>query len=238
MDDPPLEPATPAGPSRAARYDAWFTTPLGAAIDAAEAAAIMAMADVGPGERVLDAGCGTGRYTRRVAERGATITGIDLDREMLDAARLKAPGATLIQGDLTALPFPDAHFDLTLAVTVLCVVDPPQRAVAELVRVTRPGGRVVLAELGRLSLWAAWRRIRGWCGSETWRHARFFTTRELGQLLRCAGACDVRVSAAARLPPGAPPWLCARAQALERRAAPMRSLGAALVLARGEVGAP
>jgi demethylmenaquinone methyltransferase/2-methoxy-6-polyprenyl-1,4-benzoquinol methylase len=61
---------------------------------------------------------------------------------MLAAARLKAPAATLVQGEITQLPFEHETFDLTLAVTVLRFVTDPQRAVSELMRVTCPGGEV------------------------------------------------------------------------------------------------
>ena len=225
------------GSQSAGRYDAWFATPLGRAMDAAEASAIMTLAAPQRGEHALDAGCGTGIYTRRLEERGALVTGVDNDPEMLVAARRKASAATLIEGDVAALPFADATFDLSLAVTLLCFVEDPQCAVAELVRVTRPGGRVVLAELGRYSLWAAWRRVKGWRGAETWAVARFFTPRELAALLRQAGAGRVQIAAAAYLPPGAPVWLCSRAASHERRARRLGSVGAALSLARGEVGA-
>lgn len=224
-------------PERAARYDAWYATPLGRAMDAAESRAVLALADPRPGERALDAGCGTGLYTRRLAAHGATVTGVDLDPEMLAAARLKAPLATLAEGDVTALPFADATFDLSLAVTLLCFIEDPQRTVDELVRVTRPGGRVVLAELGRRSLWAAIRRIKGRLGSDHWRRARFYAPGELAELLSRAGARDVHTASAAYLPPGAPAWLISRAERCERRAARLGSVGAAFSLARGEVGA-
>lgn len=222
---------------RAARYDAWYGTPLGRAMDAAEARAVLELAAPQAGERVLDAGCGTGLYTRRLAAAGVTVTGVDADPEMLVAARLKAPLATLVEGDAMALPFADAGFDLSLAVTLLCFVEDPQRAVDELVRVTRPGGRVVLAELGRVSLWTAVRRVKGRRGSEPWRHARFYAPRELAELLSRAGARDVRTASAAYLPPRAPGWLISRAERYERRAARLGRVGAAFSLARGEVGA-
>jgi ubiquinone/menaquinone biosynthesis C-methylase UbiE len=220
---------------RAARYDAWFATPLGQAMDTAEARAVLGLAAPRPGEHALDAGCGTGLYTRRLLDRGAIVTGVDQDPEMLAAARLKAPSATLIQAQITALPFESASFDLTLAVTLLCFAEDPQRAVSELARVTRPGGRVALAELGRYSLWAARRRIQGWRGSATWAHVRFYTPGELGSLLRRAGARQIRTSAAAYLPPGAPAWLIKRAASYERRAQRLSAVGAAFSLARGEI---
>lgn len=155
---------------------------------------------------------------------------------MLAAARLKAPGTTLIEGDVTHLPFPDDSFDLSLAVTLLCFTEQPQRAVAELVRVTRGDGRVVLAELNRYGLWAVWRRVRSLTGSDTWTHAHFYTPAELAVLLRRAGAREVKTGAAAYLPPGAPAWMCARQAFYERHAPRAGSFGAALSLARGEVG--
>lgn len=222
---------------RAVRYDAWFETPLGRAMDAAEAHAVLELAGPKPGERALDAGCGIGIYIRRLIAAGAVATSVDSDPEMLAAARLKAPSATLLEADVMELPFADATFDLALAVTVLCFVQDPQRVVCELVRVTRPGGRVLLAELERYSLWTAWRRVKGWRGSGTWRTARFYTQRELATLLERAAAYDVCTRAAAYLPPGAPSWLHARAASFELRARRLGSLGAAFALARGEVGA-
>lgn len=223
---------------RAARYDAWFTTPIGQAMDPAESEAMLERANPRPRERALDAGCGTGMYTRRLTERGAIVTGVDRDPAMLAAARVRAPAATLVEGETTALPFEHDVFDLALAVTILCFVADPQRAVSELVRVTRPGGRVVLAELGRLSMWAAKRRVQAWRGSESWAHARFYSPHELVALLEGAGASDVQTATAAYLPPATPGWLISRAAAVERCGRRLGAFGAAFVLARGELGGP
>lgn len=56
-----------------------------------------------------------------------------------------------------------------------------------MVRVLRPGGLLVLADLGRCSPWAAWRRMRGWAGNATWHRAWFWTLRDLQALVRGAG---------------------------------------------------
>ena len=73
-----------------------------------------------PGERALDVGCGTGIYTAWLAARGLDVMGLDREPSMLAAARAKAPGARFVEGDVAALPFEDAEFDLVLAVTLFC----------------------------------------------------------------------------------------------------------------------
>jgi ubiquinone/menaquinone biosynthesis C-methylase UbiE len=101
--------------------------------------------------RVLDVACGTGVVTRdaaaRVGARGRVI-GIDPSRALLKVARRRArasvdgAGPTFRHGDGLALPFAPASFDVTLAVTVLLHVPASDRVLAEMRRVTRPGGRV------------------------------------------------------------------------------------------------
>jgi SAM-dependent methyltransferase len=104
-----------------------------------------------PGQRVLDVGCGTGVVTRAAARRVAPsgrVIGVDSSSALLTVARGYADneglGALieLRQGDCRRLPFADASFDAALAVTLLAHVPQAERALAELVRVTRPGGRV------------------------------------------------------------------------------------------------
>ena len=106
---------------------------------------------VGPGEQVLDVGCGSGAVTRamaRLAAPGGRATGLDASPALLAFARQYAEEEALGQtiefreGDCRSLPFPDASFDAVLAATVLSHVPEAERALAEMVRVTRPGGRV------------------------------------------------------------------------------------------------
>ena len=85
------------------------------------------------------------------------------------------------------LPFRDQSFDVVTAVTVLCFVEQRSRAVEEMARVLKPGGRLVIGGLGRWSTWAASRRIRAWLGNEFWRHARFTTAHELRTAAIVAG---------------------------------------------------
>lgn len=108
---------------------------------------------VSPGGRVLDAGCGTGEATRRLAALYpfATVLGVDILESHLERAR-QASGAvrdrvSFERRSIFRLELPSASFDLVVCRHVLQSIAHPERAVAELVRVTRPGGRVhLLAE--------------------------------------------------------------------------------------------
>lgn len=117
--------------------------------------------------------------------------------------RAAAAGAdvTFETGDAEALPFETGTFDVALAVTVLCFVGDAARAIDEMARVLKPGGLLVIGELGRWSSWAALRRIRSWLGSPVWRRARFRSARDLRRLAAGAGLIGVSVTGAIFYPP-------------------------------------
>ncbi len=98
-------------------------------------------------EVVLDSGCGTGSLAFALAPGVAEVVGVDVREDYLEAARAAAPGnARFVQGDAMELPFGYAEFDLACSHRVLHHVRRPELAVSELARVTRPGGRVLVAD--------------------------------------------------------------------------------------------
>ena len=182
-------------------YDGWFQTPLGALCFRWELETILRAAQPRPGERVLDVGCGTGIFTAQFARQGARVTGLDVSSQMLAVARKRASqeglSIELRQGQAEKLPFPDASFDVALSVTVLEFVEAPAAVVAEMARVVRPGGRLVVAALSSRGLWALQRRLSK---QETiYSHARFFSPTQLRRLLEPVG--EVSLDACVFVPP-------------------------------------
>ncbi len=104
---------------------------------------------VQPGDRVLDACCGTGDLGLAAEREGGIVTGLDFSARMLERARRKSDSILWVEGDLLALPFDDASFDTaTIGFGVRNVSD-LEAALAELHRVLRPGGRLAILEITR-----------------------------------------------------------------------------------------
>jgi len=212
-------------------YRKWRMSELGRITDRIEEELILDV--IGPvrGKRLLDVGCGDGVLSVRLAQAGANVTGIDSDPRMLATARRRAEEASIqiafVDGDAQTLPFDDRYFDIVLSVTMLCFVSGPERTVRELARVLRPGGLLVIGELGRFSLWAARRRIAGWLGSKTWRAARFRTASELNNLVASAGLKVDPLRGAVYYPPSD---LCARwLSSCDRPLSRLTTVGAAFI---------
>jgi ubiquinone/menaquinone biosynthesis C-methylase UbiE len=98
-------------------------------------------------ERVLDVGCGTGALAYALAPLVGEVVGVDSSEEYLAAAREGAPdNCSFVVGDAEALPFDYGDFDLVGCLRVLHHVARPELVVAEIVRVTRPSGRILIAD--------------------------------------------------------------------------------------------
>lgn len=110
---------------------------------------ITAEAVVRPGDRVLDACCGTGDLAVAAARAGGRVTGLDFSEPMLERARRKAPGLEWIRADVLQLPFEDGSFDAATVGFGVRNVEDLEGAVSELRRVLRPGGRLAILEIAR-----------------------------------------------------------------------------------------
>lgn len=174
-------PATP--------YDAWFDAPWGRHAAAVEHRSLLDAAGSVDRKVLLDAGCGTGRFLHRLETEGASTIGIDRDPDALRIAAQRSTG-TLLVGDVYVLPLADGLVDVAFAVTVCEFTADPALVIAELVRVTRAGGRVVIGSLNRRSPWGWWNRRQ--FDAPPWDEARFLTRGSLLELGRPHGSCDLR----------------------------------------------
>ncbi len=153
---------------------------------------------VAPGMRALDLGCGAGRHAFELYRRGADVVAFDHDAaELENVATLfaameaegevpAAAGATTVTGNALSLPFPDDYFDRVVAAEIMEHLPEDEKAMHELVRVVKPGGRVVVT----VPRWFPERVC--WALSDEYHqveggHVRIYRTEELLGKLREAG---------------------------------------------------
>jgi ubiquinone/menaquinone biosynthesis C-methylase UbiE len=109
----------------------------------------MAQQSIPAGAQVLDVACGTGNLAVIAARRGGVVSGLDIAANLIDQARTRAAAEGLriayVEGDAEALPYADGQFDLVVSMFGVMFAPRPSIAAAEMLRVTRPGGRVALA---------------------------------------------------------------------------------------------
>jgi ubiquinone/menaquinone biosynthesis C-methylase UbiE len=186
-------------PDPAANYERYFVPAIGAPL----ARDLVELAQLRPGEHVVDVACGTGIVTRLAAERvdGGTVAGVDINPAMLLVARdaVDDIGVEWYEASAEALPLDDAVFDVALCQMGLQFFSDRLGALAEIRRVIRPSGRVVLNVPGPTPpvFRALEEVLRQWLGPEA---GRFVATvfslhdrEEIRTLVNRAGFADVEV---------------------------------------------
>lgn len=164
---------------------------------------VVAAAQVGAGQSVLDVACGTGILAREAARRAGPrgVTGLDCNDGMLAVARAREPAVEWRLGRAEALPFEDGRFDAVVSQFGLMFFEDRERALREMWRVLRPGGRLAVAVFGPLedtpgyaALVALLERLFGASIADELR-APFCLgdVATLRDLFRAAGLADVRI---------------------------------------------
>jgi len=200
-------------PAIAGPYEDWFDTPYGRVAAGIEVEMIVELLGFPrPGSAVLEIGCGTGWFARRLTERGCRVTGVDPSRAMLARARDRIP---VVQGDAARLPFPDRSFDAAYLIAVLDFVADPVAVLREARRVVRD--RVAVIALARDSWLGVRRRISARRGHPIFSTARFYPRSRLLQFARDSGAEPRDVRGALFLPPSLLPHVPRVEQALRQR---------------------
>ena len=187
-----------------AHYEGWYETPEGRRADALEKASLRRLLEDFPRARsALEAGCGTGHFTRWLSDRGLAPVGLDRSAPMLTEARA-LNGVSLVMGDAHRLPFANGAFDLAAFVTTLEFLKWPREALAEALRVARRG--LLLGVLNRWSPLGLQRRLVGLFRPTVYDPARFYGVGELKRLLRSVAGGEVRIVWHTTLFPRAWPW--------------------------------
>ena len=135
---------------KAAEYEAWYHTSKGQWIGKCEISLLLDLMQPKEGEILLDVGSGTGYFSRYFAKHGINVKGIDPDESMIEYAREISNNVEFIKGDARQLPFEDNSFDYCVAITSLCFISDPEKALSEMLRVSRK--TVVLGLLNRKSI--------------------------------------------------------------------------------------
>lgn len=147
--------------------------------------------------RILDAGCARGRFIKALAASGAELHGVDLTETFLPSARRNVPTAHFARGSLSALPFGSGAFDAIYCIEVLQHLPDTGLALAEMARVLKPGGTLLIIDKNLVGLWPgiflpnflvkAWKERRGgWM--YPWNFSfreRWFRPAGLAKRMRC-----------------------------------------------------
>lgn len=145
-------------------YDRQFQNKVGWYIDCSETFPLLELVQGLKDAKVLDVGCGTGRFLARFPAKNMLL-GVDLSESMLQVTKAKSARATLFAASAVELPFADASFDLVYSVRVIQHLRDQQRMIDEFFRVCKPGGRVILVAYNTWSLLNLYKQIRmSWVG--------------------------------------------------------------------------
>jgi SAM-dependent methyltransferase len=121
-------------------------------------AAMLALCGNVQGKLILDVGCGEGRFSRMLAERGACVTGVEPTPSMRKAAVERHPEGRYVDAVAESLPFEDNSFDLAIYYLVLIDIADHRQAIREAFRVLRPGGEIVVANVQSFGSCGRWKR--------------------------------------------------------------------------------
>jgi len=174
--------------STPAEYEAWYHTPRGSWIGNTEFTLLKNMMCFTSSETLLDVGCGTGYFSRRFAESGLQVTGLDPDQSSIEYARSLDGSAHYINSSAQSLPFADKAFDYCVAVTSLCFINEPEKALQEMWRVSRRG--MVLGLLNRHSTLFLQKKGRGGYRGARWDTVK--TARSWWQILKPEPQVSIR----------------------------------------------
>lgn len=166
-------------------YDSWYETRPGSFADMVETNLAFKLFKVKKGMKILDAGCGTGNFSIKLAEMGCIVTGIDISEKMLAIAREKAEkkghshNIEFRKMDLYNLEFEDETFDGVFSMAAFEFISEPEKALDELLGVVKKDGQVLVGTISRDSSWGKKYMSEEYRKNTVFEHAHFKTLEEM-----------------------------------------------------------
>lgn len=167
---------------RAPSYQAWYEADRGRAIDQLESECALSLYRPGTGDLVIDIGCGTGNFSRKLIDLGARIVGIDASQLMLDQAMQQDDQSIYRVMDMHELDYPDHYFDAAVSAFALEFTDRAEQVIQEAFRVVKPGGHILMGTIARDSAYGQYYIQRGREGHPLFENAHFYSLEELLQV--------------------------------------------------------
>ncbi len=169
--------------ARAEKYESWYETRKGRRFDNLEKELMFKLVHPRYDEKLLDVGCGTGHHLKWLKVFGLRLTGVDISEDMLNVARKSLDkDIELRVADAQELPYEDNSFDIVIIVTTLEMVDAPEAAIKEALRVSK--NRVFLGILNKYSVLSVKRKIKGiFINDPFWKYPNFFSIKKIIRLI-------------------------------------------------------
>ena len=161
----------------AGEYDDYYLTDFGKQVDRIEKKMISGLLEDIPRGEMIDLGCGTGHWTEFFVDEGFKVKGVDTSEAMLNIVRNKKINAEFLQADSQDLPFEDESQYLVSSIAMLEFVENRQKAIDEIYRVLKKGGRFILGGLNAASVPG-----RNKENDEVFKHARFWEKEEIDSM--------------------------------------------------------
>ena len=158
-------------------YDSWYEKEPGKTIDLIETDCVLSLLFPVNGRKILDAGCGTGNFTKKLSCLGFDVIGLEPDDKMREQAAKK--GLKCVKGVVEDIPFEDGTFDAAISVTAIEFFQDKWKALSEMLRVVKEGGKVVIGTI--TGKWAEYYEELGKSGHKVFSHAKFPSVEELSK---------------------------------------------------------
>lgn len=197
----------------ASEYDKWFETEEGKLVKQLELKALLDVLGNIEGKSILEVGIGTGLFAMEFRKLNALVYGIDPSENMLEIARSRGFDVKFGYGE--SIPFEENTFDITLSMTSLENSKFPQKFIKEMVKVTRPKGKVVVAVLNIFSFYGISRKISGiFNKDDIFKGMYFYNYFQLEKLMKNF-LCNVSTNSSVFFNPSPSKFILQKAEKLE-----------------------